>query len=278
MSQITVMENHLKKMQALLEEGTSFVSATLVEVKGSTPRAQGGRMLVTASGLHSGTIGGGLVEAKALEFAQDLLAETNPAEQTKFVEWNLNRDAGMSCGGSVKLFFERFHANPWEIIVFGAGHVAQALIPLLLTLECKLTCLDTRNEWLSKLPETPKLKKLCVESLPESVEETSEKAFVLIMTQGHRSDFYVAQRFLVLKELPFLGVIGSRSKAATLKRELKKEGLSEEQTERLVCPLGFSLGGNHPQEIAISITAQLLYERDKLFGKTHLRNPVPEKL
>ncbi|HBD28017.1 MAG TPA: xanthine dehydrogenase accessory protein XdhC, partial [Deltaproteobacteria bacterium] len=218
------MENHLKKMQALLEEGTSFVSATLVEVKGSTPRAQGGRMLVTASGLHSGTIGGGLVEAKALEFAQDLLAETNPAEQTKFVEWNLNRDAGMSCGGSVKLFFERFHANPWEIIVFGAGHVAQALIPLLLTLECKLTCLDTRNEWLSKLPETPKLKKLCVESLPESVEETSEKAFVLIMTQGHRSDFYVAQRFLARKELPFLGVIGSRSKAATLKRELKKEG------------------------------------------------------
>jgi len=238
------MENHLKKMQALLEEGTSFVSATLVEVKGSTPRAQGGRMLVTASGLHSGTIGGGLVEAKALEFAQDLLAETNPAEQTKFVEWNLNRDAGMSCGGSVKLFFERFHANPWEIIVFGAGHVAQALIPLLLTLECKLTCLDTRNEWLSKLPETPKLKKLCVESLPESVEETSEKAFVLIMTQGHRSDFYVAQRFLARKELPFLGVIGSRSKAATLKRELKKEGLSKNKLSVL-----FVLSVFHSEEI-----------------------------
>ena len=272
------MENHLKKMQVLLEEGTSFVSATLGEVKGSTPRAQGGRMLVTTSGLHSGTIGGGLVEAKALEFAQDFLSGTNPAEQTKFVEWNLNRDVGMSCGGSVKLFFERFHANPWEIIVFGAGHVAQVLIPLLLTLECKLTCLDTRNEWLSKLPETPKLKKLCVQSLPESVEETSKKAFVLIMTQGHRSDFYVAQRFLARKELPFLGVIGSRSKAVTLKRELKKEGFSEEQTESIVCPLGFSLGGNHPQEIAISITAQLLYERDKLFGKTNLRNPVPEKI
>ena len=64
---------------------------------------------------------------------------------------------------------------------------------------------------------------------------------------------------------------------STLKRELKKEGLSEEQTERLVCPLGFSLGGNHPQEIAISITAQLLFERDKLFGKIHPRNTVPEK-
>ncbi|MDP7622224.1 MAG: XdhC family protein, partial [SAR324 cluster bacterium] len=144
------------QIQALLEEGTSFVCVTLVDIKGSTPRAQGGRMLVTASGLHYGTVGGGLVEAKALEYARVLLGETNPAEQTKFVEWNLNRDLGMSCGGSVKLFFERFHANPWEIIVFGAGHVAQALIPLLLTLECKLTCLDTRNEWLSNLPETPK--------------------------------------------------------------------------------------------------------------------------
>ena len=270
------MKEHLKQMQALLEAGTSFVSATLVEVKGSTPRAQGGRLLVTASGLHSGTVGGGLVEAKALEYAQVLLGETNPAEQTKFVEWNLNRDVGMSCGGSVKLFFELLNTNPWEIIIFGAGHVAQALIPLLLTLDCQLTCLDTRIEWLNKLPESPKLKKLCVESLPESVEETSEKAFVLIMTQGHRSDFYVAQRFLERNEQPFIGVIGSRSKAATLKRELKKEGLGEDKTKHLFCPLGFSLGGNHPQEIAVSITAQLLYERDKLFGKTHPRNPVPK--
>ena len=96
------------------------------------------------------------------------------------------------------------------------------------------------------------------------------------MTQGHRSDFYVAQRFLERNEQPFIGVIGSRSKATTLKRELKKEGLGEEKTKHLFCPLGFSLGGNHPQEIAVSITAQLLYERDKLFGKTHPRNPVPK--
>ncbi len=272
------MENHLKQMQILMEGGVPFISVTLVDVKGSTPRAQGGKMLVTSTGLHSGTIGGGLVEAKALEFSLDFLARTNPAEQTRFVDWNLNRDAGMSCGGSVKLFFERFNTNSWEIIIFGAGHVAQNLIPLLLTLDCQLTCLDTRKEWLDKLPKTPKLKKLCLENLPEYVEDTPEKAFVLIMTKGHRSDFNVAKQFLTRFELPFLGVIGSRSKAATLKKELKKEGLSKEQTERLVCPIGFSFGGNHPQEIALSITAQLLHERDKLFGKTHLRNPVPEKL
>jgi len=270
------MENHLKQMQGLLEEGTSFVCVTLVEIKGSTPRAQGGRMLVTASGLNSGTIGGGLVEAKALEFSQEFLQQNELSGQTKFVQWNLNRDIGMSCGGSVKLYFERFNTNPWQIMIFGAGHVAQALIPLLLTMDCQLTCYDTRTEWLDKLPESPKLKKLCVENLEDKVEETSEKAFVLIMTHGHRSDFYVVQKFLEQRSQPFLGVIGSRSKAATLKKELKKEGLKQKQIEKIFCPIGFSLGGNHPQEIAVSITAQLLYERDKLFGKTHTRNPVPE--
>jgi len=270
------MENYLRQMQALLEEGTSFVCVTLVDIKGSTPRAQGGRMLVTASGLRSGTVGGGLVEAKALEFSQEFLYQNELSGQTKFIQWNLNRDVGMSCGGSVKLFFERFNTNPWQIMIFGAGHVAQALIPLLLTLDCQLTCYDTRREWLDKLPESSKLNKLCVDNLEDNVEQTSEKAFVLIMTHGHRSDFYVVQKFLEKRSQPFLGVIGSRSKAATLKKELKKEGLKQKQIEKIFCPIGFSLGGNHPQEIAVSITAQLLYERDRLFGKTHTRNPVPE--
>ena len=141
------MENHLRQMQALLEEGTSFVCVTLVDIKGSTPRARGGRMLVTASGLHSGTIGGGLVEAKALEYSQKFMLQNELSDQTKFIQWNLNRDIGMSCGGSVKLYFESFNNNPWQIMIFGAGHVAQALIPLLLRLDCKLTCYDTRNEW-----------------------------------------------------------------------------------------------------------------------------------
>ena len=270
------MENHLRQMQALLEEGTSFVCVTLVDIKGSTPRAQGGRMLVTTSGLNSGTVGGGLVEAKALESSQEFLQQNELYGQTKFIQWNLNRDIGMSCGGSVKLYFERFNTNPWQIMIFGAGHVAQALIPLLMTLDCQLTCYDTRREWLDKLPESPKLNKLCVENLEDNVEQTSEKAFVLIMTHGHRSDFYVVQKFLEQRNQAFLGVIGSRSKAATLKKELKKEGLKQKQIEKIFCPLGFSLGGNHPQEIAVSITAQLLYERDKLFGKTHTRNPIPE--
>jgi len=272
------MENYLTQMHVLLEEGVPFVSATLVDSKGSTPHTKGGRIIVTKSGLFSGTVGGGLVEAKAVQFAKNLLRKKTPTEKTKFVEWNLNKDVGMSCGGSVKIFFEIYNLNTWEIIIFGAGHVAQALIPVLLKLEVKLTCIDTRKEWLGKLPESPKLTKVLKKTLPETVEKIPKKAFVLIMTKGHRSDFYIVKRFLKLGEQAFLGVIGSRAKACTLKKELLKEGFNEEKLNQIICPIGFSLGGNHPQEIAISITAQLLFERDKLFGKTHQRNPLPGTL
>ena len=114
------MDTHLKQMQILIDAGEPFVYAILVDSKGSTPRAQGGKILVTTSGLYSGTVGGGLIEAKSVKFAQDLLRETKPTEKTKFVEWNLNKDVGMSCGGSVKIFFELYNLNTWEIIIFGA--------------------------------------------------------------------------------------------------------------------------------------------------------------
>ena len=265
-------------MLNLHEEGIPFVSATLVDSKGSTPRTQGGKIIVTTSGLFSGTVGGGLVEAKAVQFAKTLLKINAPTEKTKFVEWNLNKDIGMSCGGSVKIFFEIYNLNSWEIIIFGAGHVSQALIPVLLKLETKLTCLDTRKEWLGKLPESPKLTKVLKKSLLTTIEKIPETAFVLVMTKGHRSDFYIVKQFLEIKKQAFLGVIGSRSKASTLKKELLKEGFNEEKINQIVCPIGFSLGGNHPQEIAISITSQLLFERDRLYGRIHSRNPLPGPL
>ena len=272
------MEELLKNIQTLIESGEAFVSVILVDSKGSTPHKRGGRILVTTSGLYFGTVGGGLIEAKTVEFAQDLIKEKNPSDKTKFIQWNLNKDVGMSCGGSVKIFFELYNKNSWEIIIFGAGHVAQALVPLLLNLDVQISCIDSRKDWLNKLPDSSKLKKICEKNQKDFVKNISDNAFVLVMTKGHRSDFYLVKEFLEIKEQPFLGVIGSRSKASTLKKELLNEGIEEKKINNVVCPIGFSLGGNHPQEIAISITAQLLHERDKLFGKIHTRNPLPDKL
>src|SRR5437879_5711612 len=146
-------------MTDLMEGGTPFVMVTLVDAAGSTPQNRGSKMLVTESGLHFGTVGGGRAEHTAIEKAREMLA--NPSlGRTKFLEWNLQRDLKMVCGGEVKVFFEAFNDPPWGIAIFGAGHVANALVRLLLSLDCHITCYDARSEWLTKLPESPKLKKV----------------------------------------------------------------------------------------------------------------------
>ena len=266
-------EAFLRAFSELFAQQTPFVSVTLVEAKGSTPQDAGSRMLVTASGRHWGTVGGGRVEQKALQEAQTLLQQWAPGPC--FQRWNLNKDVGMTCGGSVSLFFEPVHVHPWQVVVYGAGHVAQALIPLLLPLDVQVSCLDSRAEWLERLPEASNLHLQEAADLPATVDSISPHAFVLCMTSGHRTDRPILQRFLERGGQAFLGAIGSRAKAATLRRELQENGLTAEQVQSFFCPLGWSVGTNHPQEIAISITAQLLHERDQRAGVEHHRNPLP---
>ena len=133
-----------------------FVSVTLVEAVGSTPQDTGTKMLVDDSGLVFGTVGGGKVENQAIQFAQQMLADGD-APTCQLVEWNLQRDVGMTCGGVVKLYFEAYNFRDWRIVIFGAGHVAQALVRCLLEMECQVVCVDQRAEWLAKLPQAAKL-------------------------------------------------------------------------------------------------------------------------
>src|SRR5690606_35704731 len=125
----------------------------------------GAKIIVTESGLQFGTVGGGKVEAKAIQFAKELLSDKNPKEMTSnglLLTWNLQTDVGMTCGGQVQLFFEKYFSNSWTIAVFGAGHVAQSVTRLLLGLNCQIHCVDPRKEWIDKLPDSPKLKKVCI--------------------------------------------------------------------------------------------------------------------
>ena len=111
-----------------------FVAVTVVDTLGSTPQDRGSKMLVTAEGREFGTVGGGKVEVRAIGEAQQMLADDS-APKTRFYQWSLEKDIGMTCGGVVRVYFEAFNVTRWNIVVFGAGHVAQALIPLLLTLD-----------------------------------------------------------------------------------------------------------------------------------------------
>ena len=256
------MSDFFDRLQELLSAGTPVATVTVVDAVGSVPQERGAKMLVTAAGLHHGTVGGGKVEAKAIEEAQCLLRVDTRGPSSAFVEWNLKRDVGMTCGGSVKLFFEAFNVSGWRIVVFGAGHVAAALIRLLAELDCRITCYDTRADWLARLPDSPRLTRVLSADLPGEVANLPDDAFVLLMTMGHTTDRPILLEILRTRNFPYLGVIGSVAKAQRLRKDVTEAGLPAALRDAFYCPVGLELGSNHPAEIAVSITAQLLRERD----------------
>jgi xanthine dehydrogenase accessory factor len=244
----------------LIGTGVPFVAVTVVDTLGSTPQDRGAKMLVTESGRFFGTVGGGKVEARAIEEALTLLRD-DAAPKTRFHQWSLEKDIGMTCGGIVRVYFEAFNVTRWNIVVFGAGHVANALIDILARLDCRITCIDPRPEWLERIPPSPKLTKVHETDMPSRVAAIPEGSFVLLMTMGHTTDKPILIEILRTRKFPYLGVIGSNAKAKRLRQDVLAAGLSEEATRAFFCPVGLELGSNHPHEIAISVAAQMLQVR-----------------
>jgi xanthine dehydrogenase accessory factor len=250
----------LEVMRRLDQTGDAFVCVTLAEARGSVPQEPGAKMLVIAEGRACGTIGGGRVEEAAIKHARELLTD-RPKISCELVEWNLQKDIGMTCGGVVKFLFEAFRPSSWSIAIFGAGHVAQALVRILASLSCRISVYDTRSEMLSLLIQAPDIKARLVEPLEDGIREIPEGAFVVVMTQGHRTDKPVLERILKTRSFPYLGAIGSASKAAVLRRELRESGVEGDLTQAFRCPIGLPLGRDTPEEIAISIAAEMLKVR-----------------
>jgi xanthine dehydrogenase accessory factor len=248
-------------LNELMAAETPLVTVTVVDTMGSAPQDRGAKVIVTAAGLHHGTVGGGKVETKAIAEAQRMLrGETG--ETTQFVQWNLNKDVGMTCGGIVKLYFEAHNAGRWQVVVFGAGHVANALVTLLVHLDCSVTCIDPRPEWLAKLPSSPKLAKIEERDMPSRVAALPDDSFIVLMTMGHSTDKPILLEILRTRTFPYVGVIGSNAKANILHRDVDAAGLPPEAHEKFVCPIGLELGRSHPFEIAVSTVAQLIQVRD----------------
>jgi len=254
-----MQEDYYETFHDHWQKGTPFVQVTLVDTIGSTPQDQNAKMMVSKETLITGTVGGGRVENKAISHAQNLLRNKS---KTDFVEWNLKKDVGMTCGGVVKLFFEVFHEAQWKIAIFGAGHVSQALVRTLLPLNCMVTCLDTRSEWLSRLPEHATLNKVHSSDLSKEISSIDKNSFLILMTQGHKTDVPILAEILKKPSFPFTGVIGSKSKANVMCEELLELGIERSRIKEFTCPIGLDLGNNSPQEIAVSITSQLLQVRD----------------
>jgi len=151
---------HARAVNDLLRDNTPFVIVTMVGCRGSAPQIEGAKILVTTAGIADGTVGGGMADARAIRYAQELL-QSDDGRSCELVVWNLQTDIGMTCGGEVKFFFEVCLCNDWKISLFGAGHIAQVLVPLLLQMNCRVTCIDQREQWLSKMADHPRLTKVC---------------------------------------------------------------------------------------------------------------------
>lgn len=258
----------------VLEQGRiPHVLVTVIAIRGSYPQQIGSKMVVVEQGLRAGTIGGGKIEAWAIEQAQKYLGNyLTPSISSHVI--NLLTELSMSCGGEVTLLFERLPSIQKPLVaVFGAGHVGQKLAPLLCDLHFPVQIMDSRPEWLHQLPEKPLLRKIHVatEKMPELISTLPSGAMIASVSMGHWLDFPIVREALQRDCFLFVGSIGSRSKATKLRRDLLESGISAHSIERLVCPLGLDLGGQDPMEVALSIAAQL-----QQVSFTHKSRPVNE--
>lgn len=256
------MRDLWKVAQTLSDRHEPFVVVTVLTVLGGAPQKPGAKAIVTAAGLHWGTIGGGRIEARAIEHSQALIARR--ARDPEQITWNLQRDLNMVCGGEATYLFEPHETDAWKITIFGAGHVGQAVVRALEPIQCFVTCIDPRPGWCEKLPQSPRLTVRCVAEPAECVAELGSDEFFVVMTQGHATDKPILEAiFRQYPDAPYVGAIGSDVKAVKLRAELKSRGISEELLAKLHCPIGLPVGKDDPAEIAISVVAELLQSRDR---------------
>ena len=254
---------YFQTASSLLAAGQDFVVVTWVKSEGHAPQDEGAKAIVGAGGLLWGTVGGGKVEAQAIRYAQENLARGGPIPPA-YLRWDLQRDVGMSCGGVVHFLFETMRARPWSIAVFGAGHVAQALVRNLALLDCAVTVVDTRPEWLAKLPQSEGLRIQHCDDMASFAADLPMDTYCVLVTKGHDSDVPVLKVLLKGPERPYLGVIGSKVKARALRAELLRAGFDAATLQRFRCPMGLTIASHQPAEIALSIAAELVSVKNRV--------------
>ncbi len=251
-----MMKHHWQQAVADCQKNVqAFSLVTIVGATGSTPRDGGSKMVVTSDDTFD-TIGGGKLEYLATDKARELLLTDEQCQRIH--HFPLAAEANQCCGGSVTVLFEVFPSTANKVVLFGAGHVAKALVTILAELDMHITWVDSRED---QYPEiTPAgVDKLCLTEPASHVESIPDGAYVIIITHDHALDYRLLKEVLEEDTFAFLGVIGSDTKAARFRRRLSHDGFSEEQIAHIRSPIGLlELGGKLPMEVAVSIAAQLL--------------------
>jgi xanthine dehydrogenase accessory factor len=244
------------EIAALVARGEPFVLATVIESAGSTPQKPGSKLVVLADGSLRGTVGGGAIEYQIIEAARELLAAPRP---TRLLETHLTHELGMCCGGRMTVFLEK-HGAPPRLTVFGAGHVAKALAALALNVGFRVRVVDHRAEWATaeRFPGCEVLREDPADHA--RAVEGGALDYFCVTTHDHPLDQAVVEALLP-KPAAYLGVIGSKRKAERFRMRLQAAGAAPEALERIRSPMGLPIHALTPEEIAVSIVAELVQVR-----------------
>ncbi|HUI57571.1 MAG TPA: XdhC/CoxI family protein [Bryobacteraceae bacterium] len=240
--------------------GQRCALATIVDVRGSIPSYESAKLLVREDGSMAGTIGGGCVEAEVWNAAREVLETEKP----KRLSFNLGQDAaydnGLICGGQLEVFVEPVLPVPYAFI-FGGGHISKSLSKVAALAGFATVVVDNRDSFANRerFPEAAEVHAAEYEAVFPQL-SINENSYVIIVTRGHRDDMRVL-RLAVATPARYIAMIGSKRKVLNVVRELEQEGISREVFEKIHAPMGLDIGAISPEEIAISVTAEMIAVR-----------------
>ncbi len=250
-----------KRLYAVLAEmtarGETGALATVIGTRRSAPRHSGAKMVVRADGRVVGSVGGGPVEARALALAAEVIADGT----CRRLSLDLTGEAGV-CGGETEIFIEPV-GIAWPVWLFGAGHVGRAILAAARDLPLRFTVVDDRPDFLRDLPAAETL------ALPPGEEVAAlvpgPRTLALLCSRSHELDAEYLDRLLEAerraeRRLAWIGMVGSRSKAAHLARRYADDEAAAARFAQVRIPVGLAIGAETPAEIALSVLAEMMAE------------------
>lgn len=251
------MADIYEEIVKLKKEGKSAALATVIAASGSTPREEGSKMLIKKDGSIVGSVGGGNLEALVQKAALDVIA----GGKTRTIHFDLSAkdasEAGMICGGVTDILIEPIIPAPM-LYIFGAGHISIPLSIIGKMLEFAVTVIDDRADFANSQRFTS-ADNIYAEDFKHIFKklEINESSYIVIVTRGHAFDEVVLE-WAVTTPAFYIGMIGSKQKNQTLFSHLKQRGVSQEMLDRVHAPIGLEIFAETPEEIAVSIMAEII--------------------
>lgn len=249
--------NWTAAVHQLNKQGKAYVVATIVGVTGSTPRNSGTKMVITHEDIFD-TIGGGHLEHKVIKHAHKLLNSAEACQQLE--HFQLGAQLGQCCGGDASVLFECFSATGANIILFGAGHVGKALIPILAGLPCSITWVDSRAEQFpDDVDAYANVTAIVSENPAEEVAVMPANSYYIVMTHNHQLDFDISHNILKRADFTYSGLIASETKWRRFQQRFQHRDIDKSLVARMNCPIGLTqVQGKLPMEVAVSVAGEII--------------------